>query len=95
MTTAEFSTKTEDAERVARIRAGDESACEALVRAHTGALLAVASRFLRCEAECADAVQEAFILAFRAIDSFEGNSALSSPQSDRMSPINVGIEKQP
>jgi RNA polymerase sigma-70 factor, ECF subfamily len=78
MTPAVSNAKTADAELVARIRAGDEGACEALVRAHAGALLTVARRFLRCEADRADAVQEAFILAFRAIDSFEGNSALSS-----------------
>ena len=70
--------KTDGADLVARVRRGDEAACEDLVRRHSGALLAVARRFLRCEAESADAVQEAFILAFRALDSFEGNSALSS-----------------
>jgi RNA polymerase sigma-70 factor (ECF subfamily) len=78
MTTARFSANAGDAELIARIRAGDASASEALVREHTGAMLAVARRFLRCEAESADAVQEAFILAFRALGSFEGNSALSS-----------------
>ena len=78
MTTSRFSAKAGDAELIARIRAGDESASETLVRENIGAMLAVARRFLRCEAESADAVQEAFILAFRALDSFEGNSALSS-----------------
>jgi RNA polymerase sigma-70 factor (ECF subfamily) len=78
MTTGSFSAKAGDAELIARIRAGDESASETLVRENIGALLAVARRFLRCEAESADAVQEAFILAFRALDSFEGSSALSS-----------------
>ncbi len=78
MTTVWLNTKTADAELVARIRAGDQGACETLVREHTGALLVVARRFLRCEAESADAVQEAFLAAFRAIDSFEGNAALSS-----------------
>ena len=77
MTTPFVSAKAEDAELVARIRAGDESASETLVREHTGAMLAVARGFLRCEAESADAVQEAFILAFRALDSFEGNSTPS------------------
>jgi DNA-directed RNA polymerase specialized sigma subunit len=57
MTTPFVSAKAEDAELVARIRAGDESASETLVRKHTGAMLAVARRFHRCEAECADAVQ--------------------------------------
>ena len=78
MTTARFSAKAGDADLIARIRAGDESASETLVRENIGAMLAVARRFLRCEAESADAVQEAFILAFRALDSFEGNSGLST-----------------
>jgi RNA polymerase sigma-70 factor (ECF subfamily) len=78
MTTARFSAKARDAELVARIRAGDESAAESLVREHTGAMLGVARGFLRCEAESTDAVQEAFILAFGALDSFEGNSTLST-----------------
>ena len=78
MTTALFSAKAEDGELLARIRAGDEGACETLVRTHSGAMLSVARRFLRCEAESADAVQEAFVQAFGALDSFEGNSALAS-----------------
>jgi RNA polymerase sigma-70 factor (ECF subfamily) len=76
MITAEFSTKTDETELVARIRAGEEGACEALVREHTGAMLAVARRLLRCEVESADAVQESFLAAFRAVDSFGGNAAL-------------------
>ena len=78
MTTAVLKARTEDAELVARIRTGDEGACEALVREHAGAMLAVARRFLRCEDESADAVQEAFLAAFRAIDAFAGNAALST-----------------
>jgi RNA polymerase sigma-70 factor (ECF subfamily) len=78
MTTALLSPKTEDADLIERVRAGDEAACEALVRRHAGAMMACARRFLRCEDECADAVQEAFLRAFRALDSFEGNAALSS-----------------
>jgi RNA polymerase sigma-70 factor (ECF subfamily) len=78
MTPAVFRAKTEDAELVARVRTGDEGACEALIREHAGAMRAVARRLLRCEADSADAVQEAFLAAFRAIDSFAGNAALSS-----------------
>jgi len=78
MTTSFVNSKAEEAELVARIRAGDEEACETLVRTYSGALLSVARRFLRCEAESADAVQEALILAFRAVDSFEGSCALGS-----------------
>jgi RNA polymerase sigma-70 factor (ECF subfamily) len=68
----------EDAELLARIRGGDEGACEALVRRHGGRMLAVARRFLRTEADSADAVQDAFLAAFRALDGFEGHSALGT-----------------
>jgi RNA polymerase sigma-70 factor, ECF subfamily len=60
------------------VRAGDEGACEALVRQHGGRMLAVARRFLRTEDDSADAVQDAFLAAFRSLDGFEGNSALGT-----------------
>jgi RNA polymerase sigma-70 factor, ECF subfamily len=65
-------------EEVARLRAGDEEASAALVRKYGGRLLAVARRFLRCEEDSADAVQEAFLAAFRYLDQFEGNSSLGT-----------------
>jgi RNA polymerase sigma-70 factor, ECF subfamily len=68
----------EDAAPVARIRNGDESACEALVREHGPRMLAVARRFLTCHEDCNDAVQDAFISAFRAIDTFGGTSSLGT-----------------
>lgn len=61
-----------------RLRAGEEAACEALVRDHTARLLAVARRYVRNEEDARDAVQEAFIAAFRAIGRFEGGSSLST-----------------
>jgi len=67
-----------DAEILARVRAGDDSACEALVRQHGGRMLAVARRLLRTEEDSADAVQDAFLAAFRSLDSFEGHSALGT-----------------
>jgi RNA polymerase sigma-70 factor, ECF subfamily len=68
----------DDVELLARIRAGDECACEALVRQHAGRMLAVARRFLRTEEDSADAVQDAFLSVFRALESFEGNSAIGT-----------------
>ena len=65
-------------EILARLRAGDESACEAFVRQHAGHMLAVARRFLRTEEDSADAVQDAFLSAFRSLDGFEGHSALGT-----------------
>ena len=41
-------------------------------------MLAVARRFLRTEEDSADAVQDAFLSAFRSLDGFEGNSALGT-----------------
>jgi RNA polymerase sigma-70 factor, ECF subfamily len=61
-----------------RLRRGDEEACEMLVRAHSGRLLSVARRYLRCEEDARDAVQEGFVAAFRAIGRFEGGSSLST-----------------
>ena len=68
----------DDLELLARIRAGDERACEALVRQHGGRMLVVARRSLRTEEDSADAVQDAFLSAFRSLESFEGNSALGT-----------------
>jgi RNA polymerase sigma-70 factor (ECF subfamily) len=69
---------TNDAEILASVRAGNESACEAVVRQHGGRMLAVARRFLRTEEDSADAVQDAFLSAFRSLDGFEGNAALGT-----------------
>ncbi len=68
----------DDARLLAGVRAGDERACEALVRRHGGRMLAVARQFLRTEEDSADAVQDAFLSAFRSLDGFEGNSALGT-----------------
>jgi RNA polymerase sigma-70 factor (ECF subfamily) len=63
---------------VDRLRAGDERACEALVRQHAGRMLGVARRLLRSEEDSADAVQDAFVSAFRSLDSFAGQSSLGT-----------------
>lgn len=61
-----------------RLQAGDEAAFDALVREHAGAMLAVARRYLPDEADAQDAVQDAFISAFKAIQRFEGTSRLAT-----------------
>lgn len=63
---------------VERLRAGEEGAYEELVRAHGGRMLAVARRFLPSEEDARDAVQDAFLSAFRSIDRFEGQARLST-----------------
>jgi len=66
------------ADLVARLTSGDEAAGETLVREHGGRLLAVARRYTRSEEDARDAVQEAFIAAFRSIRRFQGGSAIST-----------------
>ncbi len=68
----------DEADLVARIRAGDERACETLVRRHAGAMRVVARRFLGCEADSDDAVQDAFMSAFQSLDTFAGNARLAT-----------------
>ncbi|MFQ5788854.1 MAG: sigma-70 family RNA polymerase sigma factor [Acidobacteriota bacterium] len=63
---------------VALLKAGDEAAFERLVRTHAGRLLAVARRFLRNEEDARDAVQEAFLSAFRSLNRFAGDSRIST-----------------
>jgi RNA polymerase sigma-70 factor (ECF subfamily) len=68
----------DEAELLGRLRAGDERAFEVLIRESTPHLLEVARRYFRCESDAEDAVQDAFLSAFRAIDRFEGGSRLST-----------------
>ncbi len=63
---------------VMRLKAGDAEAFEEVVRTLGGRLLAVARRFLRDEEAARDAVQDAFLSAFRAIQGFDGHSQLST-----------------
>jgi RNA polymerase sigma-70 factor (ECF subfamily) len=61
-----------------RLRAGEESAYEDLVRRYGGRLLAVARRFLPVEDDARDALQDAYLSAFRSIGRFEGQALLST-----------------
>lgn len=68
----------DEAGMVERLRRGDGDAFETLVRTEGGRMLAVARRLLRDEEEARDAVQEAFLSAFRSIDGFRGGCRLST-----------------
>ncbi len=68
----------EEAELVARLRAGDDDAYATLVKQQAGRMLPVARRMLGSEEDAQDVVQEAFLSAFKAIDRFEGTSRLST-----------------
>lgn len=67
-----------EASLVAALKAGDKKAPEILVRSHGPWMLAVARRVIRDTAWAEDCVQEAFINAFRSIDTFEERSSLKS-----------------
>lgn len=63
---------------VAALRSGSPAAFERLVRESGGRLLAVARRMLRQEEAAQDAVQEAFLSAFKALPKFDGNSKVTT-----------------
>jgi RNA polymerase sigma-70 factor, ECF subfamily len=67
-----------DSELIARILSGDMRALEALMRLHNRTLYRTARAILRDEAEAEDAVQEAYLQAYRALGTFRGESKLST-----------------
>lgn len=67
-----------DADLLAAHVAGDPGAFEELVRRHRDRLWAVALRTTADPEEAADALQDAFISAYRRADSFRGESAVTT-----------------
>lgn len=67
-----------EGETIERLRGGDEAAFADLVARNAGRMLATAKRLLRDETEAQDAVQDAFLSAFKAMASFNGNAKLST-----------------
>ena len=76
MTVASAVRPDDEALLVARLRGGDGAAYAELVRFHGGRLLAVARRFLSNEEDARDAVQDAFLSAFKAIAGFDASARL-------------------
>jgi RNA polymerase sigma-70 factor (ECF subfamily) len=69
---------TEEADLVAALRNNDAVAYEALVRQHLPRLLVVTRRILGNKDDARDAVQDAFVSAFKGIASFDGDSRLAT-----------------
>jgi RNA polymerase sigma-70 factor (ECF subfamily) len=75
---AHASADSEEKSLLQRLRAGDAASFETLVRTYGGRLMAAAQRILGNEEDARDAVQDAFLSAFRSVAGFEGKSRLST-----------------
>lgn len=67
-----------DAALAGRIASGDMLALQHMMRRHNQTLYRTARSILKDDAEAEDAVQEAYVQAYRAIDSFRGDAKLST-----------------
>ena len=63
---------------VAALRRGEDWAFETMVRTYGGRLFAVARRLCPNEEDARDAVQSAYLCAFRSLEQFQGSSQLST-----------------
>jgi RNA polymerase sigma-70 factor (ECF subfamily) len=78
MLTAAETHASADVDLIRRLKAGDEEAYAIVVRTQGGRMLSVARRFLRDEEAARDAVQDAFLSAFRGIHTFDGEAQLAT-----------------
>jgi RNA polymerase sigma-70 factor (ECF subfamily) len=63
---------------LARLRAGDPTACDTCVRAHSDSIFRLARRLLDDDREAEDVVQETFFNAWRSLDGFDGRARLGT-----------------
>jgi RNA polymerase sigma-70 factor (ECF subfamily) len=68
----------DDAVLLAGMRAGEPQAFEQCLRQHGARLLAVARRLVAHEEDARDAVQDAFLAAFKNLSSFDGRAQLAT-----------------
>ena len=74
----DLSAATADVDLAARAGGGDELAFESIMRRHNRLLFRTARSVLKCDAEAEDALQEAYLRAWRSIATFRGESKLST-----------------
>jgi RNA polymerase sigma-70 factor (ECF subfamily) len=60
------------------LRSDPAGAFESVVRTHTPMLLRVARRFMHSEEDARDALQDAFVSAYRSLNNFAANAQLST-----------------
>ena len=70
--------KLTDSQLAGRIAQGDVGAFRSVMTRHNQALFRAARSILRDDAEAEDAVQEAYLQAYRAMGSFRGDARLST-----------------
>lgn len=70
--------KLNEADIVQRVRKGDQTVFEELYRAHSRRVYALCMRMLGNPTEAEDLTQEVFLLLFRKIHTFRGDSAFST-----------------
>src|SRR5260370_38291433 len=68
----------DDAELVGRIARNDQAAFEVLMRRHNSKLFRVARAILKDDAEAEEALQDAYLDAYRHIADFRGGARLST-----------------
>ncbi|MGH2895256.1 MAG: RNA polymerase sigma factor [Solirubrobacteraceae bacterium] len=68
----------DEAELLARLRAGDEEAFRELVRCHDGAMRRIARSYVQTVAVADDVVQETWLAVIRGLAQFEGRSSLKT-----------------
>src|SRR5215203_5207236 len=67
-----------EADLIARLRAGDEAAFEALVARHYATMLAVAQTYVKGRAVAEEVVQETWLAVIQGLDRFEGRASLKT-----------------
>lgn len=67
-----------DTELARRVAAGDHAAFEAMMRKYNRALFRTARAILRDDAEAEDALQEAYLQAYRTLGGYRGEARLST-----------------
>jgi RNA polymerase sigma-70 factor (ECF subfamily) len=68
----------DDRRLAARCRAGERDACEELYRRHAPRVLGLARRMIGPGEDAEDAAQDVFLAVFRKLESFRGESSLST-----------------
>ena len=68
----------DEADLIVRLKDGDKEACAECIEIHSPTIYRLALHLMENETDAEDVMQETFMSAFKAIDSFEGRSGLGT-----------------